>query len=519
MAKTPREKIDYIIQDISKYLFSDIYLVKEKSEELLKIANQPDDNYGRSYAFLFLSYYYIYSDYEELCLYTMKKARDLSNDSEIVADYHFFRGIYYYSVCNNYDAIKELFESMDYYRRNNRFVSHSYALIYAARIISELEEYKMEHAMLEEAIESSLQCEEPYRSELLALCYVELAVNACNRNRFEDAKRAIEDSNELNGNKNSLILSAIKIHYLSKLNQQEDLTRSAKRFIQEFLMSENDKAFEFTSIERVTKDMIEIGNFDMARTCIKVIDATYEKTHLRNSIEITKMKINYIEKFNVEQYQTIYEEFYEQVTKCIQVDEKVQSENIKNEILLNEINESQETILKENEELRAKANIDELTQLYNRSFHTKILNEIVKTDEVKSIGYIMLDIDYFKYYNDNYGHLNGDLVLKEIGASLKKFSNENIYSCRYGGDEFNCICVNNSKEEVEKFIEQVVQDIQNKNIKHEFSLVDNKVTVSIGYDIQAVVNGETVQQAIENADKAVYLAKNQGRNNWKQYME
>lgn len=519
MAKTTQEKIEYMIKDVKSNLFTDLYLMKEKSEELLKIANQPNDHYGQAYAFLFLSYYYIFSDYEELCIYTMKKAKDLSNSPDLIADYHFIRGLYYYSVCNNYDALKEFFECMEYYRTSNQYVSLVYAHVYSARIVSDLQEYKMEHSMLEAAVEAALQCEEPYRSKLLVLCYVEIANNACQRDRDEDVDNAIREAEALQGKDNALSLSAIKIHYLVKQNQYKEAGIQGKQFIQKFLMSNEDKSFQFTSIERVTRDMIASDNYDVARTCIKVIEGIFEKIHLKNKVAITTMKIAFIEKFNVDQYLDVYEEYYEQVIKGIQVDDKIQSENIKNEILLSELNETHENILRENEKLRLRVNIDELTQIYNRTFHNKLLTKLINDERIQSIGYIMFDVDYFKHYNDNYGHLYGDKVLREIGDTLNKFSTENIISCRYGGDEFNCFCINQTKEEIETFIQNVIQDINAKNMKHAYSPISNRVTLSIGYDLQVLNDKQVLDQIILNADKALYEVKNQGRNGWKQYIE
>ncbi|ETZ18523.1 Two-component response regulator [Borrelia duttonii CR2A] len=127
----------------------------------------------------------------------------------------------------------------------------------------------------------------------------------------------------------------------------------------------------------------------------------------------------------------------------------------------------------------------------------------------------MLDIDYFKKYNDNYGHTNGDECLKLIAKSLNRIAIKyKIDVARYGGEEFILFSVNKSLEEMIKIVSFLIEDIRNLGIVHEYSDISHFVTVSIGLAEQ-VPQDSNFTNIIKLADDKLYEAKISGRNQFK----
>jgi diguanylate cyclase (GGDEF)-like protein len=125
----------------------------------------------------------------------------------------------------------------------------------------------------------------------------------------------------------------------------------------------------------------------------------------------------------------------------------------------------------------------------------------------------MIDIDFFKRYNDNYGHWVGDVCLKKVAESLAESVNRpGDLVARYGGEEFVIILPGTDTAGALTIAEQFRQHIENLQIPHGFSDSSSYVTVSIG--LACVTPTEEIQSAelLEQADKMLYQAKEKGRN-------
>lgn len=166
------------------------------------------------------------------------------------------------------------------------------------------------------------------------------------------------------------------------------------------------------------------------------------------------------------------------------------------------------------EKLKSLASMDGLTGIYNRrTFDTEFNNEWYRgLRNNKKISLIMIDVDDFKSYNDNYGHLNGDECLKSVAHTIRD-SIERPYDivCRYGGEEFVVLLVNTDVKGAEYIANKIKENIYNLNIKHEHTAA-KRVTISLGVaSMMPVVNYER-ENFIKLADKALYEAKRKGKN-------
>ncbi len=161
--------------------------------------------------------------------------------------------------------------------------------------------------------------------------------------------------------------------------------------------------------------------------------------------------------------------------------------------------------------LRELADTDGLTKLPNhRVFREMLVREIVRFKRYGThFSMVMLDIDHFKRFNDDHGHLVGDKVLREVAAVLQKALRDNLdMPARYGGEEFAIVLPETRLSGAMIVAERLRRFVENKELIHEeqsFSL-----TVSLGVD--EFRSGCEARDLIDNADKALYLAKHSGRN-------
>lgn len=166
------------------------------------------------------------------------------------------------------------------------------------------------------------------------------------------------------------------------------------------------------------------------------------------------------------------------------------------------------------------AYIDELTKVVNRrGFYEEIdyIMEHRMKRENDHLWISIVDLDFFKKVNDTYGHLNGDKVLKKMGELLLDLSNSNqdIFTFRYGGEEFIILIYQHSKEEVRQIIENFRIKLEQEVINIDKNLTIN-ITCSIGIanvKMNKLLNNEECRnEGIMRADKALYQAKKTGRN-------
>jgi diguanylate cyclase (GGDEF)-like protein len=163
------------------------------------------------------------------------------------------------------------------------------------------------------------------------------------------------------------------------------------------------------------------------------------------------------------------------------------------------------------EELHAQSIRDPLTGLFNRRYLEESLKQLLHFARRKKqpLGMIMLDVDYFKRFNDTYGHDAGDLVLQKIAAYLQNNIRGSDIACRYGGEEMIIILPEASLENTRQRAEQLRAGIKGLKIRHNNQSLD-KITVSLGVSAYPE-NGNSSQELFEAADSALYQAKAQGR--------
>lgn len=155
---------------------------------------------------------------------------------------------------------------------------------------------------------------------------------------------------------------------------------------------------------------------------------------------------------------------------------------------------------------------DPLTELFNRRYMEETLErEFDRADREHSpLALFMIDIDFFKKINDQFGHTEGDKVLRLVAQCLQFNTRKGDIACRYGGEEFVIILLNTNANIAKARAEDLRQEIENLSSKYN-TLIPTKITVSIGVACYPQ-HGKTPESLINSADKSLYCAKQQGRN-------
>jgi len=174
-----------------------------------------------------------------------------------------------------------------------------------------------------------------------------------------------------------------------------------------------------------------------------------------------------------------------------------------------------EQLTQANAELQRIARVDELTGIANRRHLDDVMNyEIGRCQRSnQSLALVLLDVDYFKRYNDNYGHPRGDEVLKTLGTLLRQsVSRTNDLVARYGGEEFCAVLPNTGIDNAAAIAEKILQAVQQAQIPHAYSPIEKYVTVSIGVYAAVPSMRDNRAHFYQQADIALYQAKGAGRN-------
>jgi len=171
--------------------------------------------------------------------------------------------------------------------------------------------------------------------------------------------------------------------------------------------------------------------------------------------------------------------------------------------------------LKRKQDLLEKfAFIDALTEIPNRRRFDEVLekewNRAMRSE--KPIALLIMDVDNFKQYNDNYGHGKGDVVLRRVAGAIKDtLLRAGDFVARYGGEEFAAVLPYCDLNRAMDTAEHIIREVDDLNIAHAYSPIAPYVTLSIGVSVTGGNPGTTKQNLIDAADKTLYEAKAEGK--------
>jgi len=206
--------------------------------------------------------------------------------------------------------------------------------------------------------------------------------------------------------------------------------------------------------------------------------------------------------FNFEDYEALVKEYgklLKQLRQSIHFADRVSNGLFKSNLILDE-----------------KVHFDSLTGIYNRRFmddnFTHVIKSLSRSKGLLSV--MMLDIDFFKKYNDTYGHSVGDTCLKSVASALSGTARGDDCVIRYGGEEFVVLLPNTGEAGAGKIADRLLKSVSSLEIPHINSDIADYVTVSIGATTVKVKPNHQYMHYIERADEALYISKDTGRNKY-----
>lgn len=296
--------------------------------------------------------------------------------------------------------------------------------------------------------------------------------------------------------------------YYTLINDRDHCVAEADRLIESELLTVEDQFFICDMAEGLCSNMLNIGDGQRARRLLDILQELEYDTSLSLQYRIQCLRIRYWQEYDgADKLDQAYEDYYDIVRKIIAIEDDTRAQSMLSRIQINQASKEHEHMLKQKKDLENASQLDELTKLYNRRYFNKLISKIGYKENVKTLGIIMLDVDYFKQYNDFYGHFRGDDALKAVAQVLSCNVKEGIYASRYGGDEFICLCVNLSDEEVEAYINQVNTQLREMKMPHEKHLSSDIVTISMGYCNEVYLAGMEWEDIVNLADQALYEVK------------
>jgi diguanylate cyclase len=165
------------------------------------------------------------------------------------------------------------------------------------------------------------------------------------------------------------------------------------------------------------------------------------------------------------------------------------------------------------EAIRAESLTDPLTALGNRKYFDRALGEAVRCARERNepLSMLLFDIDYFKSFNDNYGHLTGDQVLRLVAMTLKQNIKGQDITARYGGEEFAVVLPNTALRQALTVADNIRRAVMSKELKKKSTgEILGRVTISAG--VAVLSSRDDADSLIERADSCLYAAKRNGRN-------
>lgn len=262
--------------------------------------------------------------------------------------------------------------------------------------------------------------------------------------------------------------------------------------------------------------MLDIGREDVLLELLDQLEETVEQTGIANlQRKLLSLKIRYYDKHHKEA------EFLQASGRYYHLSEKIEMDNrsmVANMLYVRNslecANEKRKKLEEVTLELVKKSETDPLTNLANRyrlsDYSEKVLEDCLANG--RPLSFEILDIDYFKQYNDNYGHQAGDECVKAVAGLLRKMENDRIFCARYGGDEFIIIYNGMSAEEVLERAEKLRQDVMGLKIEHQYSKVHPTVTISQGICHSIPKHGNKNWDFLHAADTLLYQVKKKNRN-------
>lgn len=518
MSNTYSDKIKYMMSRILEVRYTDLEEEKALCAQLLSRSEEHTDAYAKAFALTYLGDYYIASYDEKNAGHYLMQAQDLFDEDscwdELRQRVYSLLGIYYDITADEQNAVDYYLKAAAAAEKSQDIHGECIALNNLAFVFQRHRCYKEALYYYEKAYEVQSVLEESPVRVLLLGNMVDVTLRM---GKVDAAEHYIQECECLGQDTRFGQVTRYKnwCSYYSVVGNKEEALKYAELFLQNKELVDEDKLTAFEIYHILCQNMMSLGEAQYAGYFLKAMKEIDGLKNLEQQKTWEEVIISYAILFESPEQQTkAYRRFYEKNQQFrVEINQTITTA-MKSRIQLEELQQQTQRMQSEQKTLEQEVNLDELTNVYSRRFLETLILEWQQKGEDSNLGFIIFDVDYFKEYNDFYGHLKGDLVLKAIGSCLMGSQIEGIFPCRYGGDEFVCLCGNVTANQMERYINAVTEPLQAKALVHEKSLCSDKVTLSIGYACREEKVKMEVHLLFQLADQALYESKRSGRNTY-----
>lgn len=516
------KKIGNLVETIKNKYYEDYEELKKDCEELEKLSRECHDLYGLSCAKINVAYYYLANG-----LYT--ECRDCLNEGIVISEKENYEDL----LVRGYNTFallyKNLFDdnmALEYFLKAIQLATKNKNTEYLGKVMNnvgdmflQIRDYSMAFPYFIESytyVKKQPDSANKYLTMMIVLLNIADVEQHLGKYQ-ESLDHMIECESLLEQTGLTVLLDSIYAYkayahyYLGNIEEANQCINTLIDSMDDIIQDDLVNSFELYC--KIVELLIKMEDSEKCEIFVsKLLEIADQLKTPRFKMEAMEWNIKYRKALlNGEGLIDCYEKFFDYSMDNVIQSFKNRSDSLKIKLdLMNALLEKEE-IEKINAELEELSILDELTGIPNRrSFNKKLSKAMKCMNKEENIGIIIADVDYFKQYNDHYGHMAGDEVLRSVAKCLQN-EDERFYPTRFGGDEFIIIACNVSPEEIENYIRAVYLRIQACRLEHVGSPDYQSVTISVGYCCSKVAEA-TTKLLVEKADEALYRAKEAGRN-------
>lgn len=505
--------INEIEAEIKRVRLENIMREKELCYLLAEKAKLENDHYALAFSYTFLGDYYLAMRDNTSAIHHLRLAQRFSERSgydDLLIHIYNFLGLFYYSIYDEVTSLDFHLKSLHYAKKEHNLISIASSYSNMATCFELKNDYKEAMRYYQLSYDIIIQLDDEYQLfKLLSL--VNLCSCSYHLNKLDQITAYLTQIKDLcldDKNPVYLFLNSYCVLLSHRNDTDPTLLYQIADIFFEAETKVTDPLLVYQIMLNVCELFLDLKHQQYAEKSIKVMDHANHDKDLKSQKEIQKFIIRYHQLFETdESLAKEYAQFYDIIMAIENMEQKTRVAGLLAKIELYATKEKQVCMEKEKQQMEQLMNTDDLTGIHNRRCFNHML-EYLKTAPCSTIGIAMLDLDYFKEYNDYYGHQKGDDALIEVGASLKEFSSDDIQVYRYGGDEFSIIFSNQQEAKIKDLLTQLSAYITRKNIPHRGSHVSDILSISYGFAWSSKKH-EDLDLLLQQADKQLYIAKNQ----------
>lgn len=519
------EERERLIETLRICKNTDMEKERRTAEMLIKLGELEQDPYSLAFGHIYLADYFILRRQHDDCLQNLKIGISISEDNEFTDLLPFaytIAGLYHNSRFDEVTALQYYLDAYQIAKQNEDIHEQMVLLNDISAMFSDKDDYEDALTYIKRAYELFLKKGTGISTHADLVVILNLVQLYLQNNQKEQAKDIYLDYIPLlrAKGKEDLTLHVIllcEIYLSEAFDHREHINQIADYFANSNLHQHPNRSMYFSFYNDILKVLLRAKDKERSELFLQFLGEICREDDIEQQLKLHLSWINFAETFHMEQSLLLsYKQYYLLQKMVADITNKTKTESMKEKIYIHRLIEEKEKITTEKQILEDKIKIDELTRVFNRSYFNTLSSYMQTNPDVDSIGFVITDVDFFKEYNDYYGHYQGDHLLQTIAHILDEAGDSRFFTARYGGDEFITLCVNTREEEVEEYLTRIYKTMKLQAIEHKASRYQI-ATISSGYAVFAKDANFSYEAAITLADAALYKAKAEGKNGYRKY--